>query len=211
MLRVGLTGGIACGKSTVARELRRLGVAVVDADQLARRVVEPGRPALEEIAGRFGSGVLDEQGRLDRAALGRIVFDDPRAKSDLEAITHPRIAEEAARELASLEAAGEPLAVYEASLIIEAGLQGRFDILVVVVARRETQIARLRRRDGLGEPAAEARLAAQMPAEDKARHGDYVISTEGSLRELRDKVAELHQELRRLAGEEGADGQQGGG
>jgi dephospho-CoA kinase len=195
MLRIGLTGGIASGKSTVADELRRLGVPVVDADQLARQVVEPGQPALNEIVASFGPEVLDPEGRLDRAALGRIVFNDPGAKARLEAITHPRIARAAAAEMARQAEAGERIAAYEAALIYEAGIEGLFDAVVVVAARPETQIARIIRRDGLGEAQARARLEAQMPTGEKVSRADHVIWTDGSLYELRAKVEQLYGEL----------------
>ncbi len=199
MLRVGLTGGIACGKTEVARELARLGLAVVDADRLAREVVEPGRPAFDEVVARFGGAVVGSDGRLDRGALGRLVFSDPAARLELEAITHPRIAEAGARQLARLEAEGQEVAVYEAALLVESGLARAFDLLVVVAAGPETQRRRLAERDGLDAEAARGRLGAQLPLEDKLAVADLVVWNEGDLESLRERVGELARELRERA------------
>lgn len=206
MLRVGLTGGIACGKSAVSDELRSLGVPVIDADQLARRVVEPGNPALEEIRSRFGDGVLTAEGHLDRVELGKVVFGDPRARTALEAITHPRIALEAARALARLTAAGESVAVYEVPLLFETGLERSFDLVVVVAASPAEQIHRLAEREGLDEREARSRLDAQMSTEDKVERADEVIWNDGTLEELRRAVRTLHAKLVALAAEGREDG-----
>ncbi len=206
MLRVGLTGGIACGKSAVSQELRSLGVPVIDADELARRVVEPGQPAFDEILSRFGEGVLAPDGCLDRAALGRVVFDDPEKRSELEAITHPRIALEAARDLARFAEAGEKVAVYEVPLLFEVGLESFFDVVVVVAATRDAQIRRLWEREGLDAAEASARLNAQMPTEEKVARADEVVHNNGALDELRGLVRDLHERLTAMADDGRTDG-----
>jgi len=199
MLRIGLTGGIASGKSAVAAELRALGVEVVDADQLSRRVVEPGEPALEEITSRFGPEVIGPDGRLDRKALARIVFDDGEARSALEAITHPRIVAEALRWFLDAERSGAPFAVFEVPLLFETGLEELFDRVVVVSASPEVQRARAAARDDLSEDEVAARLDAQMPTAEKARRADFVVDNDGTLAELEAAVRALHQELVAIA------------
>lgn len=198
---IGLTGGIASGKSTVGRLLAQRGIPVIDADQLARRVVAPGSPGLADIVRRFGSGILAADGSLDRPALARIVFADPASRRELEAITHPAIAKLAAAELSALKAAGTETVIYMAPLLIEAGLTDRVDEVWVVYADRETQIRRVMARDGATREEAEARLAAQMPMEEKARHGRIVIDNRGTLEELAGQVEDvLARELKRPAG-----------
>jgi dephospho-CoA kinase len=193
---IGLTGGIACGKSTVARMLRGRGLPVLDADEIAREVVEAGTPALAEIRRAFGDGVIGGDGRLDRARLAEVVFADGRARRALEAITHPRLIEEARRRVADLGARGEPLAVWEAALLVETGGHRALDGLIVVVASPEAQVARLRARDGLGEERALGRLRAQMPSREKSALADYVIDNDGSIedtaRQVARVVADLH-------------------
>jgi dephospho-CoA kinase len=174
---VGLTGGIATGKSTFAAALRAAGCPVIDADQLARQVVEPGTPALAAIATAF-PGVIGADGRLDRKALGARVFGDPSARQRLEAITHPAIRAAMEAETARLEAAGEPLAFYEAPLLYEVGLDRAMALVVVVWAPRPVQLRRLQARDGLSPAEAEARLAAQLPVDEKAARADVVIENE---------------------------------
>lgn len=171
----GLTGGVASGKSTVAARFRERGVEVIDADQVAREVVEPGTEGLAAVVAAFGEGVLDADGRLDRAALGRVVFADPAERRRLEAILHPRIAAQTRAHAETLAAAGVRLACYEAALLVENGLADAFRPLVVVAAPRALQLARLAARDGLEATEAEARLAAQRPLEDKVAVADHVI------------------------------------
>lgn len=202
MLRVGLTGGIASGKSVVARELREaMHFPVIDADAVARLVVEPGQPAFDEVVARFGPGVVGPDGRIDRAALGRVVFVDPAARAALEAITHPRIVEETQRWLDERAREGARVAVFEAPLLFEAGLAGFFDRVVVVASSAADQVARAAARDGLSPADVEARLAAQMPTEAKARRAHHVIWNDGTLDELRAKVRALGAELLELAGQ----------
>ena len=179
-LLVGLTGGIATGKSTVAEVFRRLGSVIIDADVLAREVVVPGEPAYDEIVATFGRGILRPDGLLDRQKLGAIVFAAPDAKKRLEAITHPRIRERFARTLAELEArdfAG--LVIFDAPVMIESGNSTAMDRLVVVVTDAATQAQRLTARDALGAAAAEQRMRSQMPVAEKAKLADYVIDNSG--------------------------------
>jgi dephospho-CoA kinase len=188
---IGLTGGIASGKTSVAACLERLGAAVVDADLLAREVVEPGEKALEEIAAAFGTGVLNADGTLNRAALGQIVFADPAARRSLEAITHPAIRARADLKLARLREAGVQTVFYVAPLLIEAGNSARVDEIWVVYLDRESQLARLMARDSLGREAAENRIASQMPMEEKKLLGKVVIDNRGSREELEAQVQKL--------------------
>lgn len=178
---IGLTGGIACGKSTVAKMLVARGARVIDADAVAREVVAPGTEGLQAITDRFGAEVLDDDGALDRAALGRRVFGDASARAALEGILHPLIAVESARQIQQAVAEGAPLVVYDAALLIESGRADMFRPLVVVSVRPQTQIDRIMRRDGLDEASAQARLDAQMPVAEKAALADHVIDNEGDL------------------------------
>ncbi len=176
MLRVGLTGGIGSGKSTVARVFRDLGAHVIDADRIARDVVPPGSPALARIARAFGGATLRPDGSLDRAALGTLVFADAGKRRVLEGILHPLILEEIDRRVEALErehAGG--VAVVEAALIYELGRQDEFDAVVVVWAEPEQQRRRLIERDGLSLEEASRRLAAQMPLEEKRRRAQFVV------------------------------------
>ena len=191
---IGLTGGIASGKSSVASLLERLGAAVVDADRLAREVVEPGEPALAQIVAAFGAKVLNRDGGLNRTALGEIVFSDDAARRTLEAITHPAIRERAEARLARLSEAGVETAFYVAPLLIEAGNASRVDEIWVVYLDRETQLARLMARDSLGREAALRRIASQMPMEEKKRRGKIVIDNRGTREELEAQVLRLWRE-----------------
>ena len=192
----GLTGNIGSGKSTVGRMLTARGVPVVDADQVAREVVEPGRPALGEIASRF-PGVLRPDGTLDRKALAARVFADRGERGALERIIHPRIAEEVATRMAALASAGHTTAVYEAALIVENGLQHGLDGLIVVTAPPEAQIARLRMRDNMSEEEVRARIAAQLSSTEKAKQATVVIENAGSEVELSAQVDRLVERMRR--------------
>lgn len=177
----GLTGGIASGKSTVASRLKARGVPVVDADALAREIVQPGAPALEEIAAEFGPTVLTPEGTLDRKEVARIAFSDEAKRRRLNAITHPRIWELAAVRFAEIKEKGEPLACWEAALIVENGMADQFRPLVVVSAPEMLQLTRLRSRDGAAQEDALARIRAQKPLADKVAVADFVIDTSGSL------------------------------
>jgi dephospho-CoA kinase len=192
---VGLTGGIASGKSTVARAFAALGVPVVDADRLARDVVAPGTPGLAQIVSTFGEHLLLEDGSLDRKALGALVFADASARAKLNAITHPRIAMAGAERLAELAKTDAPYALYEAALIVENGLYRTMAALVVVSARTEVQVERMLLRDKLGMPEAQARIAAQSSLDEKLKVADFVIHNDGALDALSERVAEVHELL----------------
>jgi len=189
---VGLTGGIASGKSAVARELRELGVQVVDADQLAREVVAPGTEGLAEVALVFGKDVLNADGSLHRELLGQRVFDDPDARKRLNAITHPRIAQLSAERIAAALHTSSPYVVYEAALLVETGSHRGMSALVVVAADPAVQLKRIVARDGLDEVGARARLAAQAPLEVKLAVADYVIRNDAGLPELKAEVNRVH-------------------
>ena len=192
----GLTGGIASGKSTVAKMFADLGAPVIDADQIAREVVEPGQPALAEIVRAFGAGVLDERGALDRKKLGAIVFADESKRQALNAITHPRIALATQTRLAGLREQGAPLALYEAALLVENDIHRGLDGLIVVKTDEARQRERLAARDALDDAQVGARLAAQAPLEEKLRAATWVIDNSGSVEETRRQVTELWNRLK---------------
>ncbi|MFL5303663.1 MAG: dephospho-CoA kinase [Polyangia bacterium] len=192
---LGLTGGIGTGKSTVARMFASRGVPVVDADALAREVVAPGTVGNAEIAAAWPQ-TIGPDGAVDRKRLGAIVFGDPAARARLEAITHPLIQEASASRLADLAAEGHPLALYEAALLVESGRWRDFDGLIVVTASPETQVARAVARGGLTREEAEARIAAQLPAEEKVRVATHVIDNDGALAETEAQVERLLEKLR---------------
>jgi dephospho-CoA kinase len=185
---IGLTGGIATGKSTVAAMLASRGAAVVDADRLAREVVEPGRPALAEIAEEFGPGVIAADGSLDRPALAAVVFSDAARRRRLEAITHPRISALMGERIAAAIAAGPPLVVVDIPLLFENGRGGMVEGVLVVYADVATQLRRLVERDGMSEADARGRIAAQMPVEDKRRLATWVIDNRGDVDATRAQV-----------------------
>ena len=190
MRRVALTGGIATGKSHVLAVFARAGVPTVDTDQLARAVVEPGTPALDAIVSRFGPQIVDPSGALDRRALADIVFSDPRARLDLEAIVHPAVRAAAEDWFAALPASA-PFAVVAIPLLFETGRERDFDAVIVTACAPETQLARLMARDGLTEPDARRRLDAQLPLDEKRRRADYVIDTDGTVEETDRQVRVL--------------------
>jgi dephospho-CoA kinase len=192
---IGLTGGIACGKTTVSRMFTGRGATVIDADQIARDVVRPGSAGLEAIVAAFGVEVRRPDGTLDRPRLGALIFADPHARKRLEAITHPLIAAESMRRLGEALGANPPLVVYDAALLVESGRAEQFRPLVVVQTSRESQIARLMSRDGLDREAAERRLSSQMDLETKAAMADHVIDNSGTLAETEQQVARLWEAL----------------
>jgi dephospho-CoA kinase len=198
MRLVGLTGGIASGKSTFAAALRALGAPVLDADQLARAAVAKGSPGLAEVVAAFGPDVLGRDGELDRKRMAARVFSDPTARARLEAIVHPRVRSLFRDELARLAAQGDPVAFYDVPLLYETGQQGQVDLAVVVWAPRELQVTvtRLAARDGLSRADAEARLAAQLPIDAKAALADVVIVNDGEPGALVDKAARLLADIR---------------
>lgn len=188
MLKVGLTGNIASGKSTVARVWASLGAHVVDADRLAREAVEPGSRALAAIVERWGSGVLDQGGMLDRAALREIVFADPEERAALEAIVHPAVAGLREREYRRLAEEGAAIVVADVPLLFEVGLEREFDLVVLVDAPEATRRARLVRDRGLTPEEADRMIAAQIPAVEKRPRADLVIENAGSLDELEERA-----------------------
>jgi dephospho-CoA kinase len=198
MLKVGLTGNIAAGKSAVARRWRELGAFVVDADELARRVVEPGTPALGRIVETWGESVLDG-GELDRAALRRIVFADPEARERLEEIVHPAVAAMRDEAFRAAAEAGHPLVVADIPLLFEAGLAQEFDVVVLVDAPEETRLARLVGDRGMDPEEARRMIRAQMPSELKRAHADVVIENARSRAELNLRAETVWGELARRA------------
>ncbi|HEY8393926.1 MAG TPA: dephospho-CoA kinase [Thermaerobacter sp.] len=216
-LLIGLTGGIGSGKTAVAGMLAELGAAVVDADAIAREVVEPGEPALARIVAAFGPGVLDEQGRLDRRRLGRLVFRDAEARRRLESIIHPAVRARTRDRIRRLAETGVyPAIVWDVPLLFEVGAEGLVDEVWVVVAPREQRLARLRRRDpDLSPEQLEQRMAAQIPLEEKAARADVVIDNSGPLEETRRRVRQAWQERlarwRALASGDRGDGGTGTG
>lgn len=184
----GLTGGIGSGKSTVVRMLRELGAHVLDADVIAREVVEPGTPGLKAVAERF-PGVVGPDGLLDRAKLGARVFGDPKERAALNALLHPLIGQQFLLRTHALAERGVERLVYDAPLLIENRLHEGMDGVVLVWVPREVQKARLMARDGLDEAAAEARLAAQLPLDEKRQHATWVVDNSGNLEATRAQVA----------------------
>lgn len=200
MLLVGLTGGVATGKSTVAQMFKRFGAVVIDADQLARDMVQPDRPAWRAIVRSFGKGVLNPDRTIDRHALGAIVFHDKSKLRRLERIIHPRVARERAR-LARQAARKDPrtVVVYDVPLLFEAGVDKRVDKIIVVTADQETQIARLKKRNSLSRSQALRRIRSQMPLARKIRRADVVLDGTRSRSSLRAQVRKLYRSLRHSA------------
>ena len=204
MRRIGITGGIACGKSEVTRRLRELGAAVTDADAISRVLTAEGGEALGEIRRAFGLSYFDEQDRLNRRKLAQTVFADSSARKTLEDILHPLVRAQIERELAAFEAAGNAVAFLDVPLLYEAGMEALCDSVWVVDAPREAQLRRLAGRDGLTEEEAEVRMLNQMPTREKAERADTVLRNDGSLCALRRQVTEHYQNaVRSAAGEEG--------
>jgi dephospho-CoA kinase len=195
MLRAALTGGIATGKSYCLTRFAARGVPVVDADQLARVAVAPGTPGLAAVAARFGPSVLLPDGTLDRAALGRLVFADPDARADLEAIIHPDVYRRIAEWFAQLPAK-TPVAIADIPLLYETGHERDFDSTIVCACAPDVQVRRLMARDGLGAAEARTRIAAQWPIEEKVAKADYVIRTDGTFEETDQQVADVAKALR---------------
>lgn len=192
MLRLGLTGGIGAGKSTVARELERLGAVVVDADVIAREVVAPGTPGLAAVVAEFGEDVLTADGALDRAALGRVVFADPAARTRLEGITHPLIAAETARRVADLPPG--TVVVHDVPLIVERALADRYDLVAVVGADEEVRLERLVRDRGISREDALARIGAQATDAERRAVADVWLDNSGSAEQLVTQVRRLWEE-----------------
>lgn len=199
MLLIGLTGNIASGKSTVARLLSERGATIIDADVLARRVVEPGMPAFDEIVRRWGKGVVDVDGSLDRDALRRLVFSNHEELEELNRIVHPEVMAFRDRLVNEARQRGDRLVVGDIPLLFERGLVDDFDRIVLVDAPRPVRLERLMRERGLSETEAMDMMTAQMPAELKRARADYVIDNTGTVRELEERVSEVWQALEREA------------
>jgi dephospho-CoA kinase len=188
-MNIGLTGGIACGKSTVAAMLAARGAILVDADAIAREVVEPGSPALGEISARFGQDVILEDGSLHRKRLGELIFADADAKRDLENLLHPRIRQIMMGRMRENESLyPDKLVVVDVPLLYESKLESWFSEVMVVYVPRETQLSRLIARDGLTTEQAERRLNAQLPIDEKKARADYVVDNQGSLSATEEQV-----------------------
>jgi dephospho-CoA kinase len=198
---IGLTGGVATGKSCVARFFEERGVPVIDADQLAREAAKPGSPCLAQLAALFGAGVIRGDGTLDRKRVAGIVFADADKRRQLEAVLHPEIRRLAEERIAQVAAAGERIVIYMAPLLIEAGVTDRVDEIWVVTVRSGIQLERLMARDGFGREEAERIIGSQMPLTEKERHGRVVIDNSGTPEETRlllaaiwDKEIAVHHE-----------------
>ena len=197
MKKVGLTGGIGSGKSTVARMLGNAGFAVIDADQIAREIMEPGSPVLTEVAAEFGADLIGDDGALNRGELARRAFASTESTQRLNAITHPAIRAESERRFAAAEDAGEQAVVYDMPLLVDLGLHKQMDLTVVVDVDVEERVRRLVDTRGLDEPDARARIAQQLDDASRLAAADVVIDNNGPLEALEPQVAEL---VRRIKG-----------
>ncbi len=195
-MMIGITGGIAAGKSVVSQELRELGAAVIDADLIAREVMARGGAAFDEVVGLFGAGILDASGQIDRVRLGAIVFKDQRVRRQLAAITHPAIVREAERQAAEFLRAGHSQVFYEAALLVESGRHSAMDRLIVVIADESLRLRRMEERDGLTRDEARLRIRSQLPQRAKADLADYLIDNSGALEQTRMRVREVWRALR---------------
>ncbi|MBI5642799.1 MAG: dephospho-CoA kinase [Deltaproteobacteria bacterium] len=195
----GLTGGIASGKTLVSGELKRLGAHLIDADVIARELVEPGKPAYKEIVEEFGPDVVLEDGTLNRKKLGSIVFSDNEKLQILNRITHPRIIERTRELIEEIKRAdgGDALIIVDAAILIEAGIHNCVDKLIVVHVDPEVQIGRLKKRDNLSAEDAKRRIAAQLPLKEKAGYADYVIENNGTPLETLERTRALFLELKK--------------
>jgi len=200
MLIVGLTGGVASGKTAVSQALKEEGAYIIDADQIARELVRPHTPAWNELVRVFGKAILDVDGSIDRKKLADKVFADPNQRKLLNQILHPLITEEMDRRTRELgQKNPEAIAVIDAPLLIEVGYHRKVDKLIVVSSTQTQQIERLEERDGISSEEAVRILSSQMPVEEKAKLADFVIRNEGSLAETRERVKEVFQELKKIA------------
>lgn len=196
MKKVGLTGGIGSGKSTVARMLANAGFPVVDADQIAREIMEPGSPVLERVAEEFGADILDDEGVLDRSELARRAFASKEATERLNAITHPAIRAESERRFAAAEKAGETAVIYDMPLLVDLGLHAGMNLTVVVDVDVEERVRRLVEKRGLDEADARARMGQQIDDATRLAAADVVIDNNGSLDALECQVAALVERIK---------------
>ncbi|MHB1575178.1 MAG: dephospho-CoA kinase [Candidatus Dormibacteria bacterium] len=190
---VALTGGVATGKSTVAEMLQRLGAHIVDADQLAREAVAPGSDGLGAVVARFGPGMLTEEGTLDRRRMADLVFQHPHERAALEAIVHPIVARLSREAIRAASDSGARLIVYDIPLLFETGRAGDFTTIILAYLRPELQLRRLMERSGLSQAEARARIAAQMPIDDKCALATWVVDNSGTLEQTRVQVFDLWQ------------------
>ena len=188
---IGLTGGIACGKSSVSERLAQKGAVIVDADKIARNILAPNGQGLQKVVARWGKEILEESGQINRARLGSIIFSDPKERKALEEITHPLIALESQAQINQAQQQKVPLIVYDAALLIEAGRSEQFRPLVVVTASLDIQKQRIMFRDHLTEDEAFARIDAQLPLSEKERLADFVIHNDGDWTKLQSQVDHL--------------------
>lgn len=196
MYRVGLTGGIASGKSTVAKFLQEMGLAVINLDQISREIVAEGTPGYREVLAAFGQTILDlETKEIDRKVLGQIVFSDAEERKRLEAITHPLIRATMEEKIQDLESAGKKVVVVEVPLLIETEMMDQFDQVWLVFVDKDIQLERLKSRDALGQEGAMARLNAQMPLKEKKTYADRIIHNTGKVEDLKEQLDELRREL----------------
>jgi dephospho-CoA kinase len=200
MLLVGLTGGIGAGKSTVARMLAQRGAVVIDADELARRAIDPGTPGFDAVVKSFGPELLTSEGAIDRNRLGALVFADVEARRKLEAIVHPEVARLFAQEAARYRDT-DKVVVYAVPLLVESGLQEMFDVVVVVTADRDARIARLAAARKMSGEDTRGRMEAQLSDDERERAADVVIRNDSSMAELERRVDELWADLKRRATE----------
>ncbi|WKD61085.1 Dephospho-CoA kinase [Corynebacterium ciconiae DSM 44920] len=191
MTIIGITGGIGSGKSTVTRLLKDKGAFIIDADLIAREIVEPGQPALAELAAEFGEDIIDSSGRLRRAVLAQRAFVDAEHTEQLNAITHPRIAERTRELLGTAAAQGAEVIVHDSALLIEQGLHKSVDITAVVTAPEQVRIERLVNKRGLDEQDARQRIARQLSDEHRARVADVVLDNSGTVEQLQQQVEQL--------------------
>ena len=192
---IGLTGGIASGKTTVSKMFAELGIPVIDADDLAREVVEPGTPGLAAIVEAFGEAVLDGEGRLDRKKVGELVFGNEEARETLNSILHPRIGAAGAQHMQSYHDHPAPFIVYEGALLVETGAYKAFSALIVVSADESVQRLRLIARDGFSVTEANARIESQLPLARKVAVADFVVTNNGNLEGTRKQVGQVYDDL----------------
>lgn len=199
MLKVGLTGGLACGKSFVGQTLAELGCLVVQADELGHEALEPDGAAYGPVVREFGRGILDAGGRIDRRVLASLVFDDPQRLAVLNSLVHPPVLRLEERRIAEF-AAREPkgIAVVEAAILIETGSYRRFDKIILVTCDEATQVRRAMKRDGLDEAEVRARLRRQMPLEEKRKYADFVIDASGDKSASQEQTRQVFEALRRI-------------
>jgi len=204
MLLVGLTGGVASGKTTVSHILRAEGAYLIDADEIARELMRPGTPAWQELSKAFGGEILDEHGAIDRKRLAARVFSDPGQRNLLNRILHPRIKNEMRRRLSEIHLEDpRALVVIDAPLLVETGEYREMDKVIVIVSNEAQQIERLKQRSGLSEEQSRRILSSQMSVGEKLKVADFIIPNEGPLEETRKKAKEVFEELKKIACEKG--------